>query len=154
MGNGALNQGFHEHTNEFRWQAIPYWFAATAGLVYATGFLVEFTFHNSMGLRMASTEIFKAKYIYVGLLCLQFPASVLALLWGYHRFKSKEKESGLPVYFSYFVLMAILLFVFYLMTTFARSGEFHERRIWIMGLFMFETVAVSSIRWTQDRKSV
>jgi hypothetical protein len=74
---------------EFQWVTIPYWFAATAGLIYATGFLVEFTFQHSLGIT-SSLDVFKAKYIYVGLQCLQLPASVIFLFFGFWRAKSKQ----------------------------------------------------------------
>ncbi|MEY2511031.1 MAG: hypothetical protein QOE26_1794 [Verrucomicrobiota bacterium] len=75
----------------FPWPTIPYWFAAIAGLVYATGFLVEFTFQHALGIT-TSLDVFKAKYIYIGLQCLQFPASVVLLLFGFWRNKNKQRE--------------------------------------------------------------
>ena len=61
-------------------RTIPYYFAAVAGLVYAVGFLVEFTFMNSMGVKDSLTEPFKAKHICIGILCLLYPASVVGLI--------------------------------------------------------------------------
>lgn len=38
-------------------EAIPAWFALVAGLIYATGFLIEFTFLSSMGIKESVTEV-------------------------------------------------------------------------------------------------
>lgn len=77
------------NTPEPKWtiyaRSLPYWFAAVAGLIYGTGFLIEFTFMNSLGIRNAGTDVFKAKYIYIGILSLQFPASIAVTILGYIR---------------------------------------------------------------------
>ena len=64
-------------------KALPYCLAITAGLFYATGFLVEFTFFNSIGIKDAGSDVFKAKYIYVGILALILPltASVVTHIY-------------------------------------------------------------------------
>ncbi len=61
----------------------PQWFAIIAALIYATGFLIEFTFFESLGVRGAASDIFKARYIHIGILFLQFPASIVALTLSY-----------------------------------------------------------------------
>lgn len=60
--------------------SLPAWFAVGAALIYAAGFLVEFTFLNFMGVRNTGSEIFKAKYIYVGLLCILFPICITLIV--------------------------------------------------------------------------
>lgn len=55
---------------------LPQWFAVLVGLVYGTGFLIAFCFANYIGIRGAVVEGLKAKYVHVGLLCLQGPLSV------------------------------------------------------------------------------
>jgi len=47
-----------------------------AALSYATGFLVVFTFLERFGIRESATDVFKAKYIYVGILHLWLPLTV------------------------------------------------------------------------------
>jgi hypothetical protein len=54
----------------------PEWFLAVAALIYATGFLVVFTFFAALGIREAGTEFFKVKYVHVGILCLIIPVLV------------------------------------------------------------------------------
>ncbi len=53
-------------------EKLPVWTAALAGLVLATGFVVELTFLDRFGLRETGVEFFKAKYLHVGLLHLLF----------------------------------------------------------------------------------
>ena len=77
---------------KLEWQTIPYWFAAIAGLIYATGFLVDYTFQNSLGIRSSVIDSFKGKYIYTGFLCLQFPATAVVMLFGFLRAHSKREN--------------------------------------------------------------
>jgi hypothetical protein len=58
-------------------QSLPQWFIAIAALIYATGFLVVFSFFERFGLRETGVEFFKAKFFHVGILCLMFPVIVL-----------------------------------------------------------------------------
>ena len=115
-------------------QTLPYYFAAAAGLVYAVGFLVEFTFMNSLGITDNLIEPFKAKYIYIGFLCLQYPASMILMLLcllklrrgitrninGSSRTPSTEESIRLSVYGPSASLFAIFLTAFYLLIAFAR----------------------------------
>src|SRR2546423_7338796 len=60
-------------------------FLALVGILYATGFLVAFTFLQRFGVREAGTEFLKLKYIYIGLLYFLFPLTVMVpffALWG------------------------------------------------------------------------
>jgi hypothetical protein len=54
-------------------RTIPYWFFATVGLVYASGFVAVELYLGSYGLRDVGAEFWKARYIHVGALCLVFP---------------------------------------------------------------------------------
>jgi hypothetical protein len=133
---------------------IPYWSAALAGIIYATGFLIEFTFLQSMGIQ-DPVEGFKAKYIYIGLLCLQFPTSVCLLVVAYRRIKRQdlEKESG--PHFSTVCLISILLLNFYLLTTFSRPGIWHQRWPQITAVFtlvLFALVVRSLEEWANTLK--
>jgi hypothetical protein len=51
---------------------VPEWFLAVAAFVYATGFLVVFTYFESFGVREAGGDFFRVKYVHVGILCLLF----------------------------------------------------------------------------------
>lgn len=122
-------------------RTIPYYFAALAGLVYAVGFLVEFTFMNSIGVKDSLTEPFKAKHIYVGFLCLQYPASVilvvLSLLKVYRNPKEKDSPADairLKIYGPSASLFIIFLTAFYLLIAFARpdSLSLHAREMMVL----------------------
>lgn len=71
-------------------------FAAVAGLIYATGFLVEFTFLDSLGIKSPNSETSQAKYIYIGLLCLQFPLSAFLLNFGVRKMRQLLTDHHLP----------------------------------------------------------
>jgi hypothetical protein len=132
-----------------RWvQAISYWFAAAAAIIYATGFLVEFTFLNSLGIKEAATDAFKAKYIYVGLLCLLSPVSGGVFLLGCLRIR----QSGGPFYWSSVLVVLNLFVVFYVLNTFAPPGFFatHESDIAVIfGAFM---IVLGAIRFFEGNK--
>lgn len=136
--------------------SIPYWSAAIAGIIYGTGFLIEYTFLESMGIN-DPVEGFKAKYVYVGLLCLQFPVSVCLLFVGYFRINratgnshSQEPPRNTRAYRSALCLTFLLLFNFYLLTTFARPGTFQDNRLEITTVFMLYLVMLA-IRCLEDK---
>ena len=54
-------------------RTIPYWFIASIGLIYASGFIVVTNFLETFGLREFGTDFWKARYIHVGVLCSIFP---------------------------------------------------------------------------------
>ncbi len=54
-------------------RSIPYWFFATVGLIYASGFLAVTIFLDTFGIREAGTEFWKARYIHIGVICLALP---------------------------------------------------------------------------------
>jgi hypothetical protein len=125
-------------------RSLPYWFAAIAGLIYATGFLIEFTFLNSLGVSDAGTDVFKAKYIYVGLLCLQLPVSAGALILGFLRMKrqaaitrGKSDDKYVAAYTPSLISMLVMVGTFYLLIAFSRSGmgAFHDYQIAVGSLF-------------------
>jgi hypothetical protein len=55
-------------------RTIPYWFLALVGTIYASGFLVVSTFLETYGLREVGTELWKSRYIHIGVFCLILPA--------------------------------------------------------------------------------
>jgi|GEM_PF-4458616 len=134
-------------------QAIPAWFAVVAGLIYATGFLIEFTFLNSMGIRESVTEVFKAKYIYVGLLCWVFPISAGLMVFGVsrreHRIKNEKKISPSAktgLHWTTTVLLILLVFNFYLFICFSPPGFFYSRQGWFFLWFFFVIWTLRAIR--------
>lgn len=153
-------------------ERLPQWFAVIAALVYATGFLIEFTFFDFLGVRGAANDIFKARYIHVGFLFLQFPASILALILAYiklraivkkatkkakfnHKSKqpsdasltlSNKKLGEIKLYTTSILLLGTLLGGFYLMVTFARPGVFSNNQIWISAFFFIIIIGLIAIR--------
>jgi hypothetical protein len=55
-------------------RTIPYWFLALVGLIYASGFLVVSSFLETHGLRDAGSDLWKIRYIRVGVFCLMLTA--------------------------------------------------------------------------------
>jgi hypothetical protein len=139
---------------------LPYWFAAIAGFIYATGFLIEFTFLNSLGVSEAGTDVFKAKYIYVGLLCLQLPISAGALILGFARMKrhaasthTKADDKRLAAYKPSLISMLVLVSTFYLLIAFSRSGQgaFHDYQLAVGSLFAVVILGLVAARGAEDK---
>jgi hypothetical protein len=133
-------------------RTVPYYFAAIAGLVYAVGFLVEFTFMNSLGVKDSMTEPFKAKHIYIGCLCLQFPVSVMVIVLLVAKLKrtvakkgSEEEKKTLSAYLPGTLLLLTLLFAFYLLIGFARPYTFSDHRDAIAFFFGIAVLGIFSI---------
>jgi hypothetical protein len=138
-------------------EALPTWFAVLAGLFYATGFLIEFTFLNSMGIQESVIEVFKAKYIYVGLLCLQLPVGIGVLVIGYFRLRRQIKTGvNRKAYLPTVLLIINLLIAFYFLITFCDPDFFHKNEILIGVLFGSITIGIALVReiedWSRDEK--
>jgi hypothetical protein len=155
-------------------ESLPAWVALSAGIVYATGFLIQFTYLNSIGIKESVTEPFKAKYIYLGLLCWQFPLCVALLLVGcglaksraqreheavtsagIHRTPEEEKkhkteDSDTRVYWASMLIFVILLFIFYLFMLFSPPGFFFARQRWVVGFCIFVYIALNALRRTEN----
>lgn len=56
--------------------------AAGIGLAYGAGFLVVLTFLNEYGIRESGGDLFKLRYIYVGMLCLACPTALVCVVHG------------------------------------------------------------------------
>jgi hypothetical protein len=64
-------------------RTIPYWFLAFVGLIYASGFLVVSSFLETFGIRDAGADLWKTRYIHIGVFCLMatvIPNAVTYLL--------------------------------------------------------------------------
>jgi hypothetical protein len=64
------------------WARIPAWFLTFSALVYASGFLAVTTFLDRFGIRESGIGVWKAKYVYVGLLCVAPPLLIGGTLCG------------------------------------------------------------------------
>lgn len=147
-------------------EKLPQWFAIFAALVYSTGFLIEFTFFDTLGVRGAANDIFKARYIHAGVLFLQFPVSLLALILAYAKLKRVVKEArtkkadtqpkaessvverleDMEVFNASIMLLGTLLGVFYLLVTFARPGLFAQNQVWLFLFFFLIIFGLTGIR--------
>jgi cytochrome bd-type quinol oxidase subunit 2 len=78
-------------------RTVPYWFLATVGFIYASGFVVVTTFLETYGLRDIGTDFWKARYIHVGVLCAVFPL-VLVITAGLliHLVRSRQRTNPRP----------------------------------------------------------
>lgn len=128
---------------------MPYWFAVIASLVYGTGFLIDYTFYNSMGIRESSEEVFKAKYIYIGALCLYGPIAFGSLIIGYINAKQSPKHDG-KLYLCSIATIAMQLFSIYMLIAFSRPGYFLDHERWI-GMMFFIMALLTLIRWCEHK---
>lgn len=80
-------------------EKLPQWLVPGAGVIYATGFLIVFTFMERFSMRETG-DFFKVKYIHAGITYWLFLAIVLVpaygifLLW---RAALKRERRSLPV---------------------------------------------------------
>lgn len=76
-------------------EKLPHWFVPAAGIIYATGFLIIFTFMERFNVRETG-DFFKVKYIHAGIMYWLFPIIVVVplysfyLLWRLGRAKKKD----------------------------------------------------------------
>lgn len=112
-------------------------FVGTIGILYATGFLITFTFLERFGIREAGGEFFKLKYIYTGILYSLFPAAIAAptfallLLKQRARELARTRQDDLVVPVSTILLVLNMMFVFYIIVCFAPAG-FARQRGWLV----------------------
>lgn len=162
---------------------IPQWFVVLLGLIYGTGFLTVFCFANYFGIRGAVVEGLKAKYVHVGILCLQFPFSIGIILLATLSMMRKptepatktdeaaaakataesdaekekkekaqkeierQKKRRMQEAWAMSTFSALMLFFFYLLSTFARPGHFAEHEIGIAGFFFVIVVGALFMAW-------
>ena len=61
-------------------RAIPYWFLAIVGLIYAAGFLIVVTHLGTFGIRDVGGEVWKARDIHIGVLGFVFPITIMGTM--------------------------------------------------------------------------
>ncbi|MGA3067363.1 MAG: hypothetical protein ABSF29_10995 [Tepidisphaeraceae bacterium] len=130
-------------------KSLPYWFAVGGALVYATGFLVDFTFCSLRGIQESTTTLLKAQYVYIGLLCLLFPASCLTLIINFLRFRRNEKTKAMA-YTPSLCMLLLFAFDFYLLVAFSSVDLFSKRQIPIFALFICSMLGVMALRKGED----
>jgi FtsH-binding integral membrane protein len=63
-------------------------------LTYTSGFLIVTTYLDTFGLRDVGTDLFKTRYLQVGVLFMLLPASVFVPIWAHLYLRSRSKETG------------------------------------------------------------
>lgn len=62
--------------------SVARWFLAIGAFIYSTGFLVAVNYADYLGASGISSELFKAKYVLIGVLCLALPTIVVGAAYG------------------------------------------------------------------------
>lgn len=108
-------------------RTIPYWFIAAVGLIYASGFIVVTMFLETYGLRDLGTDLWKARYIHVGVLCSVFPiVPVISAYLLYKLVKTRHDDVPRPYFWlrvsNVVVQYLALEFSFYFFVMFSRRS--------------------------------
>lgn len=135
----------HEH--------VPQWFFSIGALIYASGFLVVFTFFDTLGLRETGVEFFKIKYLHVGILFLLFPALSGITVYGYTSIKRAERRRRkdgqmpeIPFHLATLIMIINLIAVFVLFVLFAPRGYVLERELLIPLIFVTTIIGLLVLR--------
>jgi hypothetical protein len=152
MGNGHAGNGISFIT------AVPEWFLALAGLVYATGFLIVFTYFESFGIQESGAEFFKVKYVHVGILCTMFvillgvPCFAYRILW--HAEATNTKEQHATESFTHVATVVIvlnMLLAFYGLVMFAPRGYVQKREFLIPFLLLASLLFLALMRAVETK---
>jgi len=74
-------------------KTIPYWLVAIVGLIYASGFLVVTTHLERFGIRVEGTDVWKTRYIHIGVLAMCFPVMIVGTVFGmWYLWTIRERE--------------------------------------------------------------
>jgi len=113
-------------------RTLPYWFALALGLVYSTGFLIDYTFHNSIGIHFIDDATFKAQYVYIGVICTYAPISAGLMLHGVLITKRQGKDRS---YWATTIIIVMMLLTIDALTAFVSPGFFQREEIRIAIIF-------------------
>lgn len=126
---------------------VARWFLAVGAFIYATGFLVAVNYADYLGASGISNELFRAKYVLIGVLCLALPTIVVGAAYGLMELRAippkpkvDGRESPMRMTVANVVLVFNLLLTFYVFVMFAPRGYVRGRPwlIWmIFGLTAF-----------------
>jgi hypothetical protein len=147
-----------------KWLAV---FGGFSGLIYGTGYLIEFAFLNSMNVHGAASDLLKAKYFYAGFLFLQFPASLISIVLAFYvvnrRIRELRGESmpeelaphngklalkSVSLFRTSAWTFATLLVVFYILIAFAKRGVFSEHQetvAWFFAVMLLGTMGAREL---------
>ena len=118
---------------------LPLWFIAIAALIYATGFLAVFSFHESYNLRGLDGGFFKIKYAHVGIMFVAIPVIVGIALFAVLHYKKRAKEAreaGIrlhpfegPPHYLVVAIVTLFALIFYLFVLFGPPGTFRDAHV-------------------------
>lgn len=154
-------------TNSNSVDKIPQWFIPFVGFVYATGYLIVFRFLNRFGLRDTSGDLFKAKYIYVGLMYLAFAGVPITLFYIFlfiGRLKQEKKiteRSGIFADLTPTIILFLnLVLILAILVLFAPPGFATQRQnvipliflITLLGPIVIQLLTLNFIKETFSQK--
>ena len=99
-------------------RTIPFWFLAIVGLIYASGFLVVTTHLDMLGIRDVGSELWKSRYIHIGVLSLGFPIMIVSTVYVFaeyiipRKFEPYKKPQPKGTAILYFIGLGISLLIF------------------------------------------
>ncbi len=131
-------QNKNGNAKPLKWRDIPPFFLALAALIYATGFLIIFSFHDSYGLQGVDAAFFKIRYAHVGILFLMLPliATCASYAWTHSSWRRGQGATNSPghgrAFRRHIVVIGLLVgLTYYLFLMFAPPGASHRHHIWI-----------------------
>jgi len=135
-----------------RLETISRLVVAIGALIYATGFLVVITFLGKMGIRDFG-DIFRAKYIHVGMLYWLIPVLPGGPILAFFALKRQQtlrrtKELMRPS--SLFLTIQLVIFI-YVVVLIARPEFVHLESHWIAGTLLWTVVGMRIINAAADR---
>ena len=126
-----------KHAN--RVESIAKLTVAVGAVIYASGFLIVFTFLERLGIRDAG-DLFKAKYIHVGVLYWLIPVLVGLPLYAYStgndRYKTRNKDltvKEIPVFTRTSTFVAVQFLVFLYIVILLAPPGFVPEHLWLIG---------------------
>ena len=131
-------------------RTIPYWFLALVGLIYASGFLIVSSFLETHGLRDAGSDLWKIRYIRIGVFCLMVTAITNAVPYFLkHLMSTRGIASHLLPTIVIYIALELGLFS---SAMFARHLGSHENSavfIWACGLLWSAILGLFVAAWIE-----
>ncbi len=109
-------------------RTVPFYFLGIVGLIYASGFLVVTTHLEALGIRDLGSELWKTRYVHIGVLSLTFPAMIVTTVYGIFAFSDYLKsQSNLGAVFHYLRVTISLFIILIMELTFYSFAMFVRR---------------------------
>ena len=138
-------------------EGLAEWFIAVGAFIYTTGFLVAVIFTGYLGAREATIELFRAKYVLMGILCLAFPVTVIGFAYATfslvaHPEKKPKEGSTEPekLHPTVIVLLFNMLLTLYFFIMFAPQGYIKNHPYLVGLIFVVTIVGYRSIEMSEN----